>query len=46
MLPDYLTENAATWLLHWAWAAAGLAVGAALAWRAERARRRGPDAPA
>ena len=39
VLPDYLTENAATWPLHWAWAAA-LAAAAVLAWRAERARSR------
>ena len=27
-LPDYLHVTAGTWLLHWAWLAAGLAVGA------------------
>jgi hypothetical protein len=42
VLPDYLAENAATWPLHWAWAA-GLAAVAVLAWRAERARS--PTAP-
>ena len=39
VLPDYLTENAVTWPLHWAWAAA-LAAVAVVAWRAERARSR------
>jgi hypothetical protein len=40
VLPDYLAENAATWPLHWAWAAI-LVVAAALAARGELARARG-----
>ena len=34
--PDYLTEDAATWPLHWAWTVA-LAAAAVWAWRRERA---------
>ena len=37
-LPDYLHVTGGTWLLHWAWLAAGLAVGAATYARERSAR--------
>ena len=46
--PDYLTEDAATWPLHWAWAAAFVAL-AVWAWRREGGalpRRPRADEPA
>ena len=46
-LPDYLHVTGGTWLLHWAWLAAGLAVGAATYARERSARvPRGLHAPA
>ena len=46
-LPDYLHVTAGTWLLHWAWLAAGLAVGAVTYARERTARLpRGLHAPA
>ena len=46
-LPDYLHVTGGTWLLHWAWLAAGLAVGAApTPASASRASATGLHAPA
>ena len=46
-LPDYLDVTAGTWVLHWAWLAAGLAVGAVTYARERTARvPRGLHAPA
>jgi hypothetical protein len=45
VMPDYLTADAATWPLHWGWAAAAL-LAAAWGFRAERRRGSGaPEAP-